>query len=103
MGALHRLVDLLQKLDPNNESWKRDRLAEAWRYRDARRIRREQEESFHAPVMPASPTSKNPLIPASTPWTSCPQAYLVENCIYGVDIQPIATQIVKLRFFISGG
>lgn len=26
---------------------------------------------------------------------------LVENCIYGVDIQPIAVQISKLRFFIS--
>lgn len=27
--------------------------------------------------------------------------FLIENCIYGVDIQPIATQIAKLRFFIS--
>ena len=27
--------------------------------------------------------------------------YLIENCIYGVDIQPLATQIAKLRFFIS--
>jgi len=27
--------------------------------------------------------------------------YLIENCIYGVDIQPIAAQIAKLRFFIS--
>ena len=27
--------------------------------------------------------------------------YLIENCIYGVDIQPIATQISKLLFFIS--
>ena len=27
--------------------------------------------------------------------------HLIENCIYGVDIQPIATQISKLRFFIS--
>ena len=27
--------------------------------------------------------------------------HLIENCIYGVDIQPIATQIAKLRFFIS--
>jgi hypothetical protein len=26
---------------------------------------------------------------------------LIENCIYGVDIQPIAIQISKLRFFIS--
>lgn len=27
--------------------------------------------------------------------------FLIENCIYGVDIQPIAVQIAKLRFFIS--
>ena len=27
--------------------------------------------------------------------------FLIENCIYGVDIQSIATQISKLRFFIS--
>ena len=27
--------------------------------------------------------------------------YLIENCIYGVDIQPIAVQISKLRFFVS--
>ena len=27
--------------------------------------------------------------------------YLIQNSIYGVDIQPIATQIAKLRFFIS--
>ncbi|WP_317201713.1 Eco57I restriction-modification methylase domain-containing protein, partial [Janthinobacterium sp.] len=27
--------------------------------------------------------------------------YLIDKCIYGVDIQPIAVQIAKLRFFIS--
>ena len=27
--------------------------------------------------------------------------YLIENCIYGVDIQSIAVQISRLRFFIS--
>ena len=26
---------------------------------------------------------------------------LIENCIYGIDIEPIAVQITKLRFFIS--
>lgn len=26
---------------------------------------------------------------------------LIENCLFGVDIQPIAAQICKLRFFIS--
>ena len=27
--------------------------------------------------------------------------YIIENCIYGVDIQPIAVQITKLRFYFS--
>ncbi len=27
--------------------------------------------------------------------------YLIQNSVYGVDIQPVATQIAKLRFFIS--
>jgi hypothetical protein len=100
MGALHRLVDLLQKLDPNNISWKRDRLAEARRYRamlenagaqaeeitacDARIVDIEKsfDSRFHA-------------------LDFARKLYLVENSIYGVDIQPIATQIAKLRFFIS--
>jgi hypothetical protein len=100
MGALHRLVDLLQKLDPNNESWKRDRLAEAYRYRklleeagaakdeiaacDARiaDIEKSFDTRFHA-------------------LDFARKLYLIENAIYGVDIQPIATQIAKLRFFIS--
>ncbi len=100
MGALHRLVDLLQKLDPNNESWKRDRLGEARHYRqllkdsgagegevadcDARiaDIERSFDTHFHA-------------------LDFARKLYLIENSIYGVDIQPIATQIAKLRFFIS--
>ena len=27
--------------------------------------------------------------------------YLLENCIYGVDIQPMAIEIVKYRLFLS--
>jgi hypothetical protein len=100
MGALHRLVDLLQKLDPNNESWKRDRLAEAETYQELLRsanaprtelaeveariedIRRSFDARFHA-------------------LDFARKLYLIENCIYGVDIQPIACQIAKLRFFIA--
>jgi len=36
---------------------------------------------------------------ASTPYQQ--KLHLIENCIYGVDIQTIAVQISKLRFFIS--
>jgi hypothetical protein len=36
---------------------------------------------------------------ASTPYLQ--KLHLIQNCIYGVDIQTIAVQISKLRFFIS--
>jgi len=100
MGALHRLVDLLQKLDPNNESWKRDRLA------DARRYRALLESSNAKPDEIAACDARIADIEKSfdTRFHALDFArklYLIENCIYGVDIQPIATQIAKLRFFIS--
>ncbi len=100
MGALHRLVDLLQKLDPNNESWKRDRLAEARRYRELlEEAGAEKDEiadcdSRIADIEKSFNTRFHALDFAR-------KLYLIENCIYGVDIQPIATQIAKLRFFIS--
>lgn len=100
MGALHRLVDLLQKLDPNNESWKRDRLAEARRYRQL------LEESGAAKEEVAACDARIADIEKSfdTRFHALDFArklYLIENSIYGVDVNPIATQIAKLRFFIS--
>jgi hypothetical protein len=100
MGALHRLVDLLQKLDSNNESWKRDRLAEARRYRKL------LEESGAANEEIASCDARISDIEKSFDsrfhaLDFARKLYLIENSIYGVDIQPIATQIAKLRFFIS--
>ena len=100
IGALHRLVDLLQKLDPNNESWKRDRLAEARRYRElleeagADKNEIADCDSRIADIEKSFNTRYHALDFAR-------KLYLIENCIYGVDIQPIATQIAKLRFFIS--
>jgi len=100
MGALQRLVDLLQKLDENNESWKRDRLSEAEKYYELlcqadapieeleeckariEDIRRSFDTRFHA-------------------LDFARKLFLIENCIYGVDVQPIACQIAKLRFFIA--
>lgn len=100
MGALHRLVDLLQKLDPNNESWKRDRLAEARRYRALLESSTTGKEELAACEARISDIEKS----FDTRYHALDFArklYLIENSIYGVDIQPIATQIAKLRFFIS--
>ncbi len=100
MGALHRLVDLLQKLDPNNESWKRDRLADTRRENErlaAAGATKEQLAEVDARIkdIEESFNSRRHALDFSR------KLYLIENCIYGVDIQPIATQIAKLRFFIS--
>jgi len=100
MGALHRLVDLLQKLDPNNESWKRDRLAEAERYRNVLEESGAPKEEIAACDARIEDITKS----FDTRFHALDFArklYLIENGIYGVDIQPVAVQIAKLRFFIS--
>ena len=87
MGGLHKLVFILAKLDPGNVQWKDRQIDRASTISDP--ISRDNaiddiEAAFE----------RNELNYGR-------KLYLIENCIYGVDIQPIATQIAKLRFFIS--
>jgi hypothetical protein len=94
MGALHRLVDLLQKLDPENEKWREiqkqkaiKETEEAYRIGDKQERQTRLLEIDEVFEQNASDYGR--------------KLYLIENCIYGVDIQPIACQIAKLRFFIA--
>lgn len=87
MGILHKLVFVLGKLDPGNARWKERQLAKAAALDDPE-IRRRAMEDVEATF------ARNRLDYAR-------KLYLIENCIYGVDIQPIAVQVAKLRFFIS--
>jgi adenine-specific DNA-methyltransferase len=96
MGVLHRLVDLLNKLDPENKHWndlqKQRALTETAEVFDSgeteeRKIRLDE-------INKAFDLSMNYPDYAR-------KLFLIENCIYGVDIQQIAIQISKLRFFIS--
>ncbi len=80
MGVLHKLVYILQKLDPGNERWKETQLAKL----DSPSMREELERAF-----------------AENNDDYGRKLSLIENCLYGVDIQPIAIQITKLRCFIS--
>lgn len=87
MGVLHKLVFILNKLDPGNVKWKERQLAKAAEIPDSvvrGQVIEDIEKSF----------AENELDYGR-------KLYLIENCIYGVDIQPIAVQIAKLRFFIS--
>jgi adenine-specific DNA-methyltransferase len=80
MGALHKMVYILGKLDPNNDCWKQAQLEKI----DSAPMREELERAF---------SDNNDDYGR--------KLYLIESCLFGVDIQPIAIQITKLRFFIS--
>ena len=82
MGILSRLVELLSILDPNNKKWKAKQLQSV-----------EDNESIEAIERVFSAENKYNNYGR--------KLYLIEKAIYGVDIQPIAIQICKLRFFIS--
>ena len=96
MGMLQQMVHILGQLDPNNEQWKDMMLNNAISetseaYHNATDEERSEivadiERSFNESINRPDYARK---------------LYLIENCIYGVDIQPIAIQISKLRFFIS--
>ena len=89
MGVLHCMVRLLTRLDPQNLSI-RERLLRRYREDKARLAGEESPAELEARLREGQhyPDYERKL-------------FLIENCIYGVDIQPIATQISKLRFFIS--
>ena len=91
MGMMQQMVHILNRIDPDNEMWKEmmlnvaiDETSEAYRTAssDERRemiadIERSFDESVNRPDYAR-------------------KLYLIENCIYGVDIQPIAIQILSL-------
>ena len=87
MGILHKLVHILDKLDPKNKLWKEKQIQKASVIDDAA-IRDQLIEDIETAF------NNNELNYGR-------KLYLIENCIYGVDIQPIASQISKLRCFIS--
>ena len=87
MGILNRLVSLLGKLDPKNTQWKELKIKDIQQIgEDAEKRIREIEKVFSQDHNHENYARK---------------LYLIENCIYGIDIQPIASQISKLRFFLS--
>ena len=87
MGILHRLVFILRKLDPENRQWKTKQIAKANAIEISAARKAAIDSIEHA-------FEKNRLDYAR-------KLYLIQNCIFGVDIQSIAVQIAKLRFFIS--
>ena len=96
MGVLHAMVHILNRLDKENVLL-RGRLLEQYRADKAIVIPgMTDEEQRERTEMLDKQLRENISYP-----DYARKLYLIENCIYGIDIQPIATQISKLRFFIS--
>ncbi|GAB4346425.1 MAG: class I SAM-dependent DNA methyltransferase [Flammeovirgaceae bacterium] len=95
MGILHKLVLILQKIDPENK----------YLYKIQKEKHREIEHILKSDDKDELEELLNELEETFDEKLNYPdyarKKYLIENCIYGVDIQPIAIQISKLRFFIS--
>ena len=85
MGALQSLVTLLRRIDPNNQLWR---------------------AQLETSARTLNVGSEGALEQIAEVWRRdggdyARKLYLIENCLFGVDIQPIAIQIAKLRFFIA--
>ena len=89
MGILQKLVLILAKLDPRNERWKARQLEKAEAIDDP-----QAREKAVAAV-------KSAFAPERGFGGFGRKLYLIRNAVHGVDIQPVACQIAKLRFFIS--
>lgn len=101
MGMLQTLMQVLRRLDPDNVRWKavlreplEQRVANARKYDVARR-ELELGEAEDALAVFDEEFADSDLADYVR------KLHLIEKCLYGSDIQPIAILIAKLRFFIS--
>ena len=95
MGMLHKLTLALRRLDPDNSRWEK--------LQKERALQR-AEIAFDTQD---DPTRREELIEIDETFKRYRDSdfgrklYLIQNSIFGIDIQPVACQIAKLRFFIS--
>lgn len=79
MGMLHRMVELLKLVDDKNEKWIELKLknVDAAQRADFKKVLTSHLDDYSRKLG------------------------IIRDSIYGIDIQPLAVQITKLRFFIS--
>jgi len=76
MGILHKILLILQKIDPKSEWWLDKMLSRIGNKTLERKLKVENVNYVH-------------------------KLGIIQNAIFGIDIQPIAVEISKLRFFLS--
>ena len=95
MGVLHKLTLALRRLDPQNTLWEELQKEIARKRADLAFDTQDQQERD------AELTNISATFERYRDSDFGRKLYLIQNSIFGVDIQTIATQIAKLRFFIS--
>ena len=106
MGVLQQMVHVLKRIDPSNKMWNSMMIDIA--IEDARKELQKVTSDNEAEKLKIEENRKARLDDIENAFNKsindpdyARKLYLIEHCIYGVDIQAIATQISKLRFFIS--
>ena len=95
MGMLHKLTLALRRLDPDNRRWEALQKARA-RARMEQALETRDRQDRDAELLDISATFER-----YRDSDFGRKLYLIQNSLFGVDIQPVASQIAKLRFFIS--
>lgn len=111
MGVLYRMVDILKSIDPTNNLWRQaqhdkligDKIKEL--AADTKAIEGLSDNQVKQKALAAV---KERLQDLETNFDNehhfddyTRKLYIIQNSIYGVDIQDVAIQISKLRFFLS--
>ena len=95
MGILQTLTLALRRLDPDNALWEENQK---------KRAKARAGDAFETQDHPSRDETLREISATFEKYRQSDfgrKLYLIQNGIYGVDIQPIACQIAKLRFFIS--
>ena len=95
MGVLHKLTLALRRLDPHNAHWERLQKELAGGKAGAA-FEGQEQQARDEELLEISRTFE---VYRESDFGR--KLYLMQNGIFGVDIQPVACQIAKLRFFIS--
>ena len=95
MGMLHKLTLALRRLDPDNTRWEKLQKERAIQ-RAELAFDTQDDEARREELVEIDETFKR-----YRDSDFGRKLYLIQNSIFGVDIQPVACQIAKLRFFIS--
>ncbi len=115
MAILDKLVKIVSKLDPENKVFKTIIKAKIYS-QDKEKLLKEIEDNKQIVSTMTIETAKQKALEELDKQIKevelhfdknlktsnyARKLYLIRECIYGIDIQPIAVQITKLRFFLS--